>query len=105
MKHSTLKAEIEKEIQQDLDAGRFNLICSNETTFKRYVADHLSAAIDKATKSALEAVLPPFQERNGPEAHTSLEKIEAILKLARTNGFNDCRREMITKKDKYLSEI
>ena len=57
--HPELKAALLAEIQQDLDAGRFGMICSNETTFKRYVGDMLSGAMDRATRSLAEVCMPP----------------------------------------------
>jgi hypothetical protein len=35
-----------EKIQEDLDAGGFNMICSNETTFKNYVMGVLSELTD-----------------------------------------------------------
>jgi hypothetical protein len=36
-----------EEIQQDLDNGKFGLICSNETTFKNYVSKKFQSEIEK----------------------------------------------------------
>ncbi|MFW5962645.1 MAG: hypothetical protein ACOCQR_03415 [bacterium] len=41
-----IKEEIEEEIKEDLDKGKFNWICSNESSFKEYIFSKINDKID-----------------------------------------------------------
>ena len=45
-----------REIQEDLDNGKFNQICSNETTFNEYVSEKLNNAIAQERKEIVEMI-------------------------------------------------
>ncbi len=101
MTNSTLKAEIKKEFEQEFNA-EYLAIYGRQKSVRKELAKWLGQAIDKATKSALEAVLPEEQEytHDGFKWGDSDYEANAVL-----FGKNAARNEMITRKDKYLSEI
>jgi hypothetical protein len=59
---------IEEQIQQDLDNGNFNRICSNETLFKNYVYKKL-AQQEELHRKELEQVMSELKDYNCPEAY------------------------------------
>jgi hypothetical protein len=61
--------EIIKQIKKDLDAGMFNKICSNESTFLSYVQQKLFA----------------FQEAD--DTHIRLGDVSAWIEYGKKNGY------------------
>jgi hypothetical protein len=110
--------EIIKQIKKDLDAGMFNKICSNESTFLSYVQQKLFAfqeaddthirlgdvsawrkfGIEKGywayfekdvKQDFLEKILP---EENKPKLGSENQEVY----VAYANGYNDCRKRILT---------
>ena len=54
---NNLKNKIEESIQKDLDAGKYGMICSNETTFKNYVFKKLDIQEETILKKVEDLII------------------------------------------------
>jgi uncharacterized membrane protein len=87
-------------IQQDLDNGKFGMICSNETTFKEYISSKLTShTIPK--ESIIEVIKEIEGMKKEEKGHWEIPE-EDLPKLRAVNAHNDALDQTLSKLAKLL---
>jgi len=89
----------ENRIQADLDNGKFGMICSNESTFKKYVFEFFK----KVRKETVEEVFNKMEERNSVFKITT--EFETSLEEEKQEGYNERKLEEKEIKKEILNNL